>query len=124
MYDLRAPLAAPFVIQSYLDVGRSMLDVGRSFVELVSRAKMLLEVKNLKTHFHTADGLARAVDGVSGITADLHGEDFLAKVCQLAVPWRGRRRPAHALWDLYHGRVCGGLAGLPCQAANIPMARR
>jgi oligopeptide/dipeptide ABC transporter ATP-binding protein len=45
---------------------------------------MLLEVKNLSTYFHTADGLARAVDGISfevaeGETLGLVGESGCGK---------------------------------------------
>ncbi len=52
---------------------------------------VLLEVKNLRTHFHSDDGVAKAVDGVSfnieeGKTLGLVGESGCGKtVCCLSI---------------------------------------
>jgi oligopeptide/dipeptide ABC transporter ATP-binding protein len=40
-------------------------------------AEVILEIKNLKTHFHTPDGVVKAVDGV---TYDLHAGETLGVV--------------------------------------------
>ena len=40
-------------------------------------AEAILEIKNLKTHFHTPDGVVKAVDGV---TYDLHARETLGVV--------------------------------------------
>ena len=47
-------------------------------------SRNIIEVKNLKTHFHTADGIVRSVDGVSftiekGKTMALVGESGCGK---------------------------------------------